>query len=81
MKVICIDASENEFLGPTGLVEGETYTVVKVIPPIVKHEGYLLDEIKSNHYTGAFLSKRFALVSEIDEMELLKERESEPCLN
>lgn len=66
MKAICINNS-----GVKELKEGNVYTVIKVLPPVFIHEGFLLQEIKSKHYTGAYLSNRFIPCSEIDENEII----------
>lgn len=73
MKVMCINNSGAEML-----TEGNTYMVIKVFTPIIVEYGYLLEEVKSTHYTGAFLASRFIECSEEAETETIREYQTEP---
>lgn len=81
-KVICIN--DGKLIGDDGIIKtgnglicGNEYTVIRVIPPIYKQRGFVLAEVKSSHRTGAFLESRFAPLSGIDEIELAQQREHE----
>ncbi len=80
MRVICIDnGPKKESCHPnsiiTKLVEGNIYTVVRQLLDNGGDLSYILEEVKSCGYMGAFLATRFIPVSNIDEKELIKERE------
>jgi len=84
MKAICIDAGYKSNSGTNGgyaknLVEGMIYTVIKIIPPFIDEEGYVLEEVKSSHPLGAFLASRFVPLSEIDEASMVRESLVEKC--
>ena len=74
MKVLCIDNSDGPFkVASILLVEGNIYTVTGT-----EGESYFLAEIKINPKTGnkiTFGKRRFIPISNIDEKELIKERE------
>ena len=73
MKVLCIDAKGVNF--PKILTEGAVYTASQCK---CYEECYDIAEIQFNPHTGrriSFHKRRFISLSEIDEVELAKERE------
>lgn len=74
MKVICIDNSPYGYIGhvaPECLKVGEIYTVLKV----VNNDGYLLVEVEHPSPFGYWDQRRFIPCSDIDEMQLLQQRQ------
>jgi hypothetical protein len=84
MRVLCISGLKAGFVSPssgeiasidTEVYEGEIYTVVDEIT-VMGRVGYVLEE-KLPHTNWVYDAKRFAPLSNIDETELIKERQSE----
>lgn len=75
-KVICIDASNQSYDGTPNVVEGNIYTVVG---ETVTEQSYILSELSrgvvSSGNIGGFKKSRFIPLSQIDETELLQQRE------
>lgn len=75
MKVLCIDASTDaDSEMPVDLVEGQIYTVVDD----QVYQGLLWYCLQEN-LDAWYSSDAFVPLSDIDEMELLKQREKELC--
>jgi hypothetical protein len=70
MKVICIDASNQQNDGTPNVIEGDIYTVIGETDTC---EAYILEELKRGlHQDGTecgYCKKRFIPTSEIDETE------------
>lgn len=78
MKVLCIDASSINVFGhdtgrKSGLVEGEVYTVIGQ-RKLFGIMGYFLEEAVAPNDDGHYRSNRFIPCSDIDELELVKEK-------
>jgi hypothetical protein len=79
MKVICIDAKRRPYsYGPEVLTEGDIYTIKRVTTGFGKNgyraTAYELVEINNK---AVFSADRFIPLSQIDEMELLEQRQTE----
>lgn len=82
MKVLCIDASNQVNDGTPNVIEGEVYTAIGVT---ITDTSFILKELDRGNdclnvqlgirTTGGYSKRRFVPISNIDEKELIKERE------
>ncbi len=66
-KVVCIESGEvmggcGNVQNGSGLIKGEVYEIEGMVPPLYKQWGVILVEVKSTHYSEAFLASRFRKV-------------------
>ncbi len=69
MKVLCVNGLKSGYVSPTS---GEIYTVIDEIT-VMGRVGYVLED-KLPHWV--YDARRFAPLSNIDETELIKERQT-----
>ncbi len=74
-KVLCID-DKPRILPFKVLTENKVYTVIGNVKDMYGEVGYLLLEVKHPIPEIGFLPRRFIPISNIDETELIKERQS-----
>lgn len=80
MRVICIDAkSHPDAIDVCDLVEGESYTVIDCIPKSLNKFGLIEDRpvyiLQEKDHRFGYCCSRFIPLSDIDELELINEKQ------